>query len=503
MFKSLPLPVVAYYSSPIANIVRTEPFMTMPVIANYLAKKQSYEVMRNRLYKLYYTHGIFSQFQQDLSYILFGDSTKANVIITPHSDVNKDPNVIIRYSIGSDFVEKDIALLGSGSLQTMEILLNIYHQADDKKDINLILLDEPDSHIHHDVQRRLYEILSRKTDGNQIIITTHNESFIRNTPLQNLFHIDGTGEGVVRCLSSGDLPELRQAHFSGVYPDALSPIISELNGSTMGMDFVSAIESDLIVFVEGDDDARLLYHLFCSNIANKNKKIVFWVLGGVGDILKSIQMYKSLFSKIKNKKTLWNKSALVFDRDRLLNTHYEKLDDVLTNVIGIEHYCAPMYTQESVLLTDIPITAQLLVKAFSLPDDIEESLCGALRQIAQDYSYPLKNMMEQPDTKMVKMYRGIYIDPINDLLKAGGKIKIEDVELLYALQDFYKTTPVYRMATKDDVSDIINRAFKQLHIEKTFTSKNDFYRLVACADTSTQFEIWKKMIDFLTDVAKR
>lgn len=39
----------------------------------------------------------------------------------------------------------EISLVGSGILQIMEILLAIY---EDKYELNLVLLDEPDSHIH-------------------------------------------------------------------------------------------------------------------------------------------------------------------------------------------------------------------------------------------------------------------------------------------------------------------------------------------------------------------
>lgn len=182
--------------------------MTEPQINERLALKDSLSVMRNRLYNLYYQHSLFRQFEQDLSYILLGAETQAQIKFIPQSDINHDARVVINYTIKNERVQKDLALLGSGSLQAIEILLNIYHRSDDKRDLYLILLDEPDSHIHRDIQKRLFEVLHRVTRDNQLVLTTHNEALIRSTPLHNLYHIDNTATGKVTCMSSADLNKL-------------------------------------------------------------------------------------------------------------------------------------------------------------------------------------------------------------------------------------------------------------------------------------------------------
>jgi hypothetical protein len=53
------------------------------------------------------------------------------------------------------------------------------------------------------------------------------------------------------------------------------------------------------------------------------KKYAFWVLGGVNHIFKKISDYKTVFQAIKNQKTLWEKSVLIFDKDFL--TDYDRL----------------------------------------------------------------------------------------------------------------------------------------------------------------------------------
>ena len=78
-------------------------------------------------------------------------------------------------------------MLGSGTIQIIEILLHVFES---KTDLNLILLDEPDSHIHRDIQKRLLNQL-RESDV-QVFLTTHNESLIRSADPKNIFFIDET-----------------------------------------------------------------------------------------------------------------------------------------------------------------------------------------------------------------------------------------------------------------------------------------------------------------------
>ncbi|MEY2976888.1 MAG: hypothetical protein ACO31I_12625 [Prochlorotrichaceae cyanobacterium] len=74
----------------------------------------------------------------------------------------------------------------------------------------------------------------------------------------------------------------------------------------------------------GVDDDQVLYHLLGKAVMGRNmKKYAFWVLGGVNHIFKKISDYKTVFQAIKNQKTLWEKSVLIFDKDFL--TDYDRL----------------------------------------------------------------------------------------------------------------------------------------------------------------------------------
>ena len=495
MFVSWPHPIGVFLSSPVANIQTSEDYLTLPQIDERIAQKKSFDVMRNRLYNIYSTP-VFRQFESDLSYILFGSDVHARIKFFSRSNVNRDPQVVINYTIDNETVEKDVALLGSGSLQTIEILLNIYHRTEVKKDMYLILLDEPDSHIHRDVQRRLFEVLSRVTDNNQIVLTTHNEALIRSTPLHHIFHIDNKSKGKIKCLGSQDLEKLNIPHFNGLYPSAVRPVIKSINSSTAGLDFVNAIESDLLVFVEGDSDARLLNYLFYQNVANRNKRIMFWVLGGIVNIFDNIGAYKRFFSEIRNGRSLWDKSCLVIDQDYLSDTHKAVLLKKLNDAMKLRTMCLDVYTQESMLLTDLSMLARLLERYYHIEmpvDDITNALVTVTAAFEQE-----KRAALVMDNKFIQEYKGKYIQKMNDSFKT--EIKIADITLQQELKKYYDACPLYKLADKNDVFEVINRTLQIVAPDHSYTQE-DFAELVKLTDANNNFKMWQELTQFLTNAS--
>lgn len=488
--------VSSYFAFPVASIEQREDFVTDPILVDAIRRRHSYQYIRNRIYKLYHS-SVFKQFQNDLSYVLFGTALTARIVPNSQSDINKDKRVIITYNVNNEPVEKDLALLGSGTLQVIEILLDIYHQTDAKLDLNLILLDEPDSHIHRDIQERLLQILSRMAMNNQVVITTHNESLIRSAQPANLFHIDGMGKGVVRCLYKKELPKLNSPHFTGPYPYLSTPVIRSINSTSNGLDFISAIEADKIIFVEGDDDARLLYKLFNNNIANKNTKLMFWVLGGVSKVLDKVDMYKTFFSEIKNVKTLWSKSKLVFDKDCLSDKHLDMLQKALLDKEKLPNYAHPLYTQESVFLTDLHLLALLLTESYDelkakSMTDIEAALTTALQNHEDDIR---KRWAENSENQQfVNAYKGMYLHKFNE--KLGLRVNVPDLELSAALRMYYASLPVANLTNKEDVLAVINTAMETLCVGIT-VEEDAFYKLAQNSTTATMYPLWNDMVRFM------
>ena len=491
--------IAYYYASPVALIEQMEDFVTDPVLNDAIHQRHSYQVIRNRIYKLYHSSSaVFQTFQNDMSFVLYGTSTSAKLILSSKSDIQKDKRVIITYKIDNEIVEKDIALLGSGSLQVMEILLDVYHQSDEKKDLNLVLLDEPDSHIHRDIQGRLLKVLNSASGNNQVVVTTHNESLIRSASLSQLFHIDGSGKGVVSCLYKKELPKLNTPHYTGPYPTLSVPVIRSIDSTAAGLDFISAIEADKIVFVEGDDDARLLYKLFSAKVANRDIKIMFWVLGGITKIMDKVDMYKLFFGEIKNRTSLWDKSLLVFDMDRLLPEHYKALSQVLQEKKKLPNMALTVYTQESILLSDVGILTQLLMRYLKEDAlkkiDVEHELQVAIesRRVVIKERYSDGKI----DNGFVQEYKGMYIEKINKMLDNGRKIVVNDIDLRTRLIEYYDSVDPITLSTKEDVEAVINSALSALRINKS-VDETIFYSLVEQSDRSTFYPEWERLVGFL------
>lgn len=501
LFGSLPDSNAFYFSSPVANIEQYENFVTEPIMKNKILVRKSYEVLRNRLYQIYHHASFFSSFQADLSYILYGSATAAKIVFRCLSDITKDEQVIITYMQDGSKIEKDIALLGSGSLQVIEILLNVYHVADVKKDISVILLDEPDSHIHRDIQRRLAEVLNRTTPQNQLIVTTHNEALIRSTPLQNLFHIDGFGKGIVKCLYKDDLGKTNVSHFEGLFPSKLAPVIASIGGDSIGMNFVSAIEAERIFFVEGEDDARLLHHLFMTRPVNQSKKIMFWVLGGVSKLMSDIASYKLFFSKIKNSQTLWNKSAIIFDRDDMTDEHLTLLLGKLVTKLGVKAYANESYTQEAVLLSESVKLALLLKKQYGLIEVDEHTIAVEIdQQIANHLPMVVSRITRAgEENKLVQAYKGRIVDKLN-AAPFDCKIRVSDIELEHTLGSYYSGQPLHKLATKEDVALVINGVLRKFGVQREYQAEQDFYKLAENVIQTNMFDQWTRMIDFMSNI---
>ena len=79
--------------------------------------------------------------------------------------------------------------LGSGYEMFFSILWAIYRSLSDKKDL-IILLDEPELHLHPNLQKDLISLLSGISSKVQVIISTHSPLFIKQLyGINPMFHI--------------------------------------------------------------------------------------------------------------------------------------------------------------------------------------------------------------------------------------------------------------------------------------------------------------------------
>lgn len=99
------------------------------------------------------------------------------VIITVEFDGREDYHIAARYTVaGSGMPPRPLETLATGILQVVQIFAYLIMFLP-----RLLLIDEPDAHLHPDKQERLIEALERaaRDFGTQIILTTHSPNIVR------------------------------------------------------------------------------------------------------------------------------------------------------------------------------------------------------------------------------------------------------------------------------------------------------------------------------------
>ena len=134
----------------------------------------------------------------------------------------------------SKYTPRDIITQGSGFLQWLSIFSILYNS-----DIDVLLLDEPDAHLHASLQSELLERLIEEASRNkkQIFISTHSVEIIKQAPLQFIFSMD-----------------------THAYLSEESSRVAVLNG--IGSEYFPKIDLlkryKRLIFVENDSDRKIL-----------------------------------------------------------------------------------------------------------------------------------------------------------------------------------------------------------------------------------------------------
>ena len=152
-----------------AGIINKEEIKTKEVVSYYVASGKSSEVLRNQLKEM-------PKKNLELLNGYLKDSFSVEIL-------SNETNEIYLSSLYKEGVYNnlDISLAGSGFQQILQILVYIV-----TSNSSIILIDEPDAHLHYKLQKILYDILTKLVeDGKQIIVATHSQVFIKNALEKN------------------------------------------------------------------------------------------------------------------------------------------------------------------------------------------------------------------------------------------------------------------------------------------------------------------------------
>lgn len=480
LFELFPNPISILFASPISNILLNEEFKTEPVIKDSIQRRESIKVIRNRLYNL--ADEDFLEFEKLLSHILGSD-----IKLTTNADKKRDTKLDYDIKINPKDTPKNISLVGSGTLQIIEILLSVF---DEKKDLNIILLDEPDSHIHRDIQKKLINVLVDYTSNTQVFLTTHNESLIRSSKPDFIFHLEGDVKKDYFNITYNTKDTLKK----GLQPSRQIKILQTL-GSESALDLINALESDKLLLVEGKTDPLYLDVIINKKYKDKKFNIMYWSFDGIENIFQHIFSYKELFQSIKNEKTLWQKASLIFDKDYFTDSQALKLQEELSRKLEIPVHIWKNYTLESILITDISKFSKIMYQYLkkidiqSEEEKIQELINSSLEEIIEIKKTYFTDASKRGEIlKWIKARR-------ESLSKNGLQNNIlpeetafNDIEKYHL--DKLANKDLSSLATKEDIEKIVLNIFTFYKVE----NKPLFIEIFELIDISTYYDEWNELV---------
>lgn len=237
---SLKNAIFIYQTRPISTIFKNEPFYNDAQIEKKISIGKSHDVLRNKILK---TENVqankvaekFDKLEGRINRVL-----KSDYQIRFKNKNRIDEEYVRITAQCSSHRELEISMMGSGFLQVVEIFSTIEYIEKSKGGICLILIDEPGSHIHSDLQSYLIDEL-KSHDESQVYVISHNDRLINKVDEGELFFLNKTvkDQGELSALCIGDFPTVKEG---------LASVLSEIENSN----------NKPIVLTEGKTDQKIL-----------------------------------------------------------------------------------------------------------------------------------------------------------------------------------------------------------------------------------------------------
>ncbi len=204
-------------------------------------------------------------------------------------EINED---LFMFSIYADNKIRSMKRIGDGFKRLFVVLYYIFHP-----EYNIILIDEPEIHLHPSIIKKFLWILEENSCSNQIFFTTHHPTFVQAKNLPNIWRItrDNDNSTAVYGFYKKDVD--------------ISRFVQEINDENSGMLF-----ADKVLLVEGVSDAIFMREMI-NRFYKKDKDIKVIYTSGKGSI--------DLYAKICD--IFFIPYAVMLDRDAINTTSVSRL----------------------------------------------------------------------------------------------------------------------------------------------------------------------------------
>lgn len=250
------------YTPGLSGIPRNESKVGLGYLRRVIARGDANLVLRNTIWFISRDTVKFNEFMSDLESI-FG---KSELAITYRED--RDEFIDVKVQAAGDYIPLDA--MGTGFLQVLQILAYIHFFQP-----KVVLLDEPDSHLHASAQRSLVNVISKHVNT-QFFISTHSRHIYDE--------IDKLTSSKVFWMKDGAI----------VQHNKQLEILMDLGAIDSAEGLLSANGIKYLVLTE-DSDKSYIDKLIASNT---NQKYQIWSYKGISNVqvAESIHQFASEIS---------------------------------------------------------------------------------------------------------------------------------------------------------------------------------------------------------------
>lgn len=433
-------------SRPVAFISAHEPKMTAAEVREKILRGKSHEVLRNKI---------------------IGNEAKIadhikEVTGNRPSFSSSDKGAYIEMKVDG----RDLLSCGSGFIQLAELFSSIEYS---NSLIKILLIDEPDAHIHVMLQRKLVDRL-KSLAGYQLFIISHNERFVRETQDSKLFEISGLGRG-------NNIISHIESKVRALITEGLTGIVSELD---------TWITAQKIVLVEGMTDKAfipVLLRKYCQITGRALPTIKYHIMKGIDVLYPKLDILTRAMRDVVQPNTKW---LLVRDTDcyPISKIPAQKLtmEASVSRGVPFDIYYQNGYGIESTYMTNVQHLAKILSVYYGVPaaeiEPIVRTMNSNYATYVKDSTNRIYNELNDNHFKRQKkerqrLYGGItfqnVIDEISDaniqyiMTRPIATWYYEDIDgMIKALHPEIEKAPI-------NIAEVENTYLDNIH------SLNDFY----------------------------
>lgn len=171
------------------------------------------------------------------------------------SNLSDDMSSLAKFLSMKTYKNEDLDFLGLGHLNMIYLALKIveFETSRSRELLNVMVVEEPEAHIHHHIQKTLFEGLNLKDSYTQIIMTTHSVHLAESSEISRMNVLKSSNSGTSVMHPSVGLESFAEQNLEKENLNLIKAIERYLDVKRNGLLF-----SKGVVLIEGDAEEILI-----------------------------------------------------------------------------------------------------------------------------------------------------------------------------------------------------------------------------------------------------